>query len=347
MKVVVLGGNGFIGKRFVSLFGSCFEDIVVGNSKNAPMNDYIALEQLADGGDVIVHAAFDHSYKANIRGIHNILKICSVKKIKKLIYLSTVSVFDQTIEGKLNEDSKLSTLNDPYTREKIKIEEEIKANAPADLLVIILYPAIVYGLGGNWTKYAFHACKSKSLGLPHAGNGACNAVYVDDVANAIYKSCVTDCGSQRLLISCEETILWKNFYELHYNILKESGFPVQCNIQNTANNNSFHSNKVYNIIFNIWFRTPVGKLLNLGINIVKKIRKCSYADTNSKEALLRFLKSAVDRNYMEPIGVTRVVHSAGFSVDSGKALEILNFRSIINTNDGYRKMLTIIKEEIR
>ena len=76
MKVVVIGGSGFIGRRFINLFNSKFDEVKSLNSKVAPLSDFQLLLDNTKGFDTLVHAAFDHSYKSNLLGIKNIIKVC-------------------------------------------------------------------------------------------------------------------------------------------------------------------------------------------------------------------------------------------------------------------------------
>ena len=74
MKVAVTGGSGFIGSQFIELFGDKFESVQSLDSKSCPLDDYKKILKATKYIDVLVHGAFDHSYKKNIYGIKKILK---------------------------------------------------------------------------------------------------------------------------------------------------------------------------------------------------------------------------------------------------------------------------------
>jgi nucleoside-diphosphate-sugar epimerase len=344
MRVAVTGGSGFIGSKFIELYSEKFESIKSLDSKIAPLGEYEKIIEATKDIDVLVHTAFDHSYKNNISGIKNILKACEQNGIKKLIHISTVSVYDSDNSGQLNENSPYSKLNDPYSKEKRKIEQEIEKYQGRGFDIVILQPTIVYGLGGNWTKYAFHVCKEKEVRLPDNGNKICNAVHVDDVANAIYQSCLSDVKFDKLLVNGSESITWKEFYSKHCAVLEELNFPSHCNIQNSTNENEFHKKKMLDVVFQLWFKTPFGNLFDMMIGVLKKLRAKSYSNTNSKEELKKFLQSEVGGNILEPLAITKKVHNCNFTVDSQKAKEKIGYKSLVSFDDGMRKLRDSLME---
>ncbi len=340
MKVAVLGASGFIGGRFIELYRDKFDTVSL-SSKNAPLNDFNKLKENTIDADVLVHAAFDHSYKSNIIGIKNVLQVCKENNIKKLIYISTVSVYDPDLGGSLDENSKYSSINDPYSKEKRKIEKIID-EFDRSFDVVILQPTIVYGLGGNWTKYALHVCKSRKTLLPNDGEDKANIIYVDDVASAIDSSIESQTKYEKVLISTE-TIRWKEFYCKQCQILKELDLASNCNIENDNSNNEFHSNNLINFIFILWFKTPIGNIFDMMIESLKKIRAKSYMDVSSKDALKNFLQSEITENILSPSGITRKVHAAKFKVDTSKAKNILGFTPAYS----FDKALQRVKENIQ
>ncbi len=344
MKVAVLGASGFIGSKFVELYQNKFE-IAKLSSQLAPLNDYDKIKENTKNIDVLVHCAFDHSYKSNIVGIKNVLQVCKENNIKKLIYLSTVSVYDPDLDGNLNENSKYSNLNDPYSKEKRKIEKIID-DFDKSFDVFVLQPTIVYGLGGNWTKYALHVCKSQKTLLPNHGESKANIVYVDDVANAIYSSINSNIKYEKILIS-NEVISWREFYCKQCEILKELNLPSNCSIENDNSQNEFHSNNLINFIFTLWFKTPLGNIFDLMISTLKNIRAKNYKDTSSKDTLIKFLNSNIGQNVLNPSGITKKVHNAKFTADILKAKNILSFAPKYSFDKALQEMKKDIEEILK
>lgn len=345
MKVVVLGGSGFIGKRFGKLYSEKFDEVVLSDSKSTRLNDFASIERLTDGADVVVHAAFDHSYKYNIEGIKNVLKACRVNGVKKLVYLSTVSVFDPLLHGSLNENCPKSDLKDPYTVEKIKVEQELRKNLPDEPSVVILYPTIVYGLEGNWTTFALNACAGREVALPLEGRGLCNAVYVDDVAQAIYKSCAEAEGSMSVLISASETVTWREFYDGHLTFLNAvSGKNVKCSFSD-SNDNEFHVKPLHNILMKLLFKTPLGGVILPLLIMLKKLRANHYTPVKNGFEILTFLDSADRNRVTHPLGITRTVHFSKFKTDISEATKILGFRPEYTFKEGIEAMIENYRRE--
>lgn len=342
MKIAVTGASGFIASRFIKLYGENFKEIITLSSKNAPLHDYEKINKQLSGVDVLVHTAFDHYYQSNIQGLDNIIQACKENNIKKIVFLSTVSVYDPDIQGDLTESSDYSSYNDPYSQEKIKLENMLKKID--DMEVIILQPTIVYGIGGAWSNYIFSACKNKKVNLPFQGKMICNAVYVDDVAQAIFKAImVKNISFGKFLISGNEKINWDDLYNLHHRILIENYFLSNLNIGLIANNNEFHSNIFLNIIFYLWFKTKFSFFFNFFIKFIKKMREKKYV--HKKMSKLEFLNSDLSDNEVEPLGMTRKVHQSNFNVIIEQAQKELNYEPFFDLEKAKQKIMEQIEED--
>lgn len=337
MKIAVTGGSGFIGGRFISLFNDKVEIISL-NSKNCPLDNYELIKNATRNVDIIIHTAFDHQYKNNINGIKNILKACEENKIKKLVHISTVSVYDPYFAGELNENVKYSSLNDPYSQEKILIEKEIDKLSNKSFDIVILQPSIVYGVGGNWTKYALHACKSKGLILSNNGEFICNPIYVDDVATAIYQACISNVRYGKFLISGLNTVEWKYFYLGHSKMLDNLNLPTNIIVIDDKTTRDFHNNIVINSIFQLWFFTPFGKVMNSIVDILKRIREKKYTNILEKNSLLNFLKAPVGQDILQPSGITKLVHKSKYTINGSKANEFLQFKPEFSFDEGMKQI---------
>lgn len=347
MKIAVTGGSGFLGGCFIELYKNNFDEILTLNSNIAPLNDIDKLLNATQGVDVLIHAAFDHNYKYNIIGINNIIDVCIQNNIKKLIHISSISVYDPDIIGALSRKNQYSKIKDPYSNEKQNIEREIKKRAPKSLNIIILQPSIIYGLGGNWTKYALNVCKSASIKLPNKGSQICNAIYVKDVAKAIYQSIVTNTGSQTFIVSSQTPTTWNEFYKKHKQILEELKIPSNLEIVDNTDKNQFHSNIAVNFLFFLWFKTPLGHVFSLFLEQMKKIRAKKYPTVNSASKLKMFLLSNVNQNNMEPIGITRKIHNCHFNLDLSDTSTELNFVADYTLSDGMSDMKADIEVAIK
>lgn len=362
MKIAITGASGFIGSRFIEMFASQFSEVVAfnnsginGKTKNvnfisASMIDSENLVYHTQGCEMLIHCAFDHRYKENIKGINIILDTCKKNHIKRLIHISTVSVYDQDCTEVLNEKTAYSHLKDPYTKQKQKIEKILETNSIENFKIIALQPTIIFGLGGNWTKYAFHAAKAKQIQLPDRGERKCNAIYIDDLVQAIYAACIVDSTKmgktfEKILISGEETISWELFFNTHVKLLRKLGLPSVSQNVVEANNYEFHSNALLNLIFILWFKTPLGSLLDFAIGKLKEIRGRKYIATRTKDQFKDFIKSPTNGNIVVPLGVTRKACGANFIVNTNKAMELLNYRPSFSFEKGMESIEKKIKTE--
>lgn len=336
MKIAVTGATGFIASRFIELYQNQFAEVISLSSKNAPLNGYQAIEKHLQGVDAVVHTAFDHYYQHNIQGLKNIIQACKKNNVQKLIFLSTVSVYDPNTKTELTEDSAYSSYNDPYAKEKIQLEQMLSNVKGLD--VIILQPTIVYGLGGAWTKYAINACKHQQLMLPNKGEYACNAVYVDDVAQAIFKAIqVQNISFAKFLISGNEQVNWKQFYQLHHQVLSAYQLPSDLKV-GMATEKEFHSKALFNLIFKLWFKTKLHVLFDLCIQVLKKMREKKYAHYTLSQA--EFLKSSLVESHLEPVGMTKKVHHSDFIVNIELAKKVLGYQPIFDLKQAEQQIIT-------
>lgn len=363
MKIAITGSSGFIGTRFINQYSDKFEEVIalnlsdINKVKDNIKHIHSHLSNLSDlisyttECDIFLHLAFDHKYKENLTGIKNILKACKANHIKKLIYISTINVYDQDYKGFINELSPYSKISDPYTKEKQKIEKIITSNKNSDLKVLIIQPTIIYGLTGNWTKYAFVASKSNRLILPQAGKGICNAVYIDDVTQALFKSSIH--GFQRMqnnvekiIISGENSLQWTDFLDGHRKILENLDLPFNKSQNLINNSNEFHSNIIYNLIFKLWFKTPFGFMFNFLTSTLKQIRSKKNLTISENKSYNSFLNIEPNNNTVEPIAATKKTFNARFNVKIEKAKQMLDYMPSFTFKQGLSDIENILKTNI-
>ena len=119
MRILIIGGFGFIGGRLSAYLNRGGHQILMGTSKNrvAPswmpgaqirilnLYDVISIENTCENIDVIVYAHGlnsadckknpDLAFKNKKIEIDNLIKISRAKKIKKIIYISTAHVYGE------------------------------------------------------------------------------------------------------------------------------------------------------------------------------------------------------------------------------------------------------------
>ncbi len=165
MKLLVFGGNGFVGSNIaalalrkgweVSVASRSTKKLLEGlDMHTVDITDFIALEGLIDSfaPNVVVNAAAianidyaefhqETAYKVNTLGAINIARICADKKIK-YIFLSTDAVFNGR-SGSYTEEDAVAPLN-YYGQTKAEAEKSILREYPEGVVLrvslILGYP---------------------------------------------------------------------------------------------------------------------------------------------------------------------------------------------------------------
>jgi nucleoside-diphosphate-sugar epimerase len=175
IKMIVTGANGFIGRALVNKLKNENTKIVVLVRSNeqaeffkqhhieyiiGDITDRKSLLNLPDA-DILFHLAgvLDHTKgqnyltEVNVKGTENILEICKIKNINRLVYLSTLAV--------VANGNELNNIDETYPlpAENIGIYAESKAKAEKLLLdypnhkpeIIIVRSPFVWGNGDNFS----------------------------------------------------------------------------------------------------------------------------------------------------------------------------------------------------
>jgi len=235
-RVLVTGGTGFIGGRLVEslvLDHQAEVRVLVRNYSRASRVARFPLEFIAGdivdeetvdravtGCDYVFHCAYDfaghaqHKEKVSVRGTENICKSALRHGVKRVVHLSTFSVYGNA-EGPLDETSAKVPDGDVYAETKLAAENLVLTYAQEKKLpAVILQPTIVYGpFSRPWTVNPFMQLSSGTVLLPKDGAGLCNAVYIDDVVDAICNSAVASgVDGETILISGRQPVTWEAFY---------------------------------------------------------------------------------------------------------------------------------------
>lgn len=245
--ILVTGATGFIGSRLVQWLHEVEGARVVAlvhHFKNASrlsrfpvelrrgdMLDPDSLAAAVKGCDLIVHAAvtFAGSAQVNRRttvdGARNLCAAALAAGIKRVVYLSTISVHGDTPPGPFD----LSTPcrpGDAYGRNKLESERIFQQFVPQGLSPVILRLPVVYGPWAFWSDYPAGQLARGRVILPEGG-GLCNALYVDDAVRAVVAGLehAGDAAAVTCLISGPAPVTWTTYYEEHGKAMR--GYPTQ------------------------------------------------------------------------------------------------------------------------
>ena len=168
--VLITGATGFIGGRLAEIllepgvkvrclvrnFGHATQiarikpEIVPADLTNAAQ-----IDKAIEGVDYVIHCAHDmRSRPQNMTGLQNIVDACLKHKVRRLVYVSTFSVYEPFPDGIVSEETRDGDRNWMYVRSKLEMEEYVlKAVRERNLPASIVQPTIVYGpFSKPWTN---------------------------------------------------------------------------------------------------------------------------------------------------------------------------------------------------
>ena len=200
-NLVILGANSFVGQNIInnntkykikaiSRNNKYFQD-----SKNLKwfkcdiLNDK-NLINIVEKGDIVINCIYvENDLEKNISIIKKIIKISNIKKIKKLIHISTAVVSGVQFQKIINEKS----INKPiteYQKNKFKIEEYFN-ESKLNFNLVILRPTAIFGIGGKNLKKTISSIRDNNILISILrfcvlGNRSMHLLYIDNFIDSIY-----------------------------------------------------------------------------------------------------------------------------------------------------------------
>jgi nucleoside-diphosphate-sugar epimerase len=175
------------------------------------LDDRQALDRALEGCDTVVHLAY--SEPSHTR---NLLQVSMRRGIRRFVHVSSIAVHGPHPDQACSSESGAVIGRYPgedYSNRKAAaehiVQQAIKKGCPA----IILRPTIVYGPYGPFVTSIVTATRALGLlVLLDEGNGICNAVYVDDVCDAIVAAIQTDRGvGEAFFVNADRAVTWREF----------------------------------------------------------------------------------------------------------------------------------------
>ena len=237
-KALITGATGFIGGRLVEkliLYHGAQVRALVRDfahaSRIARYNletiggravDAEAFDRAVAGGDAILHCAHDwQGDQRNLDSARMLAEACLRHKVRRLIHVSYISAYEPLPDGEVDESTPAEPCGWSYPDNKLAVERLLlEYGDEHGLPVVVLQPTIVYGpFARSWTVAPVMRLRAGRLALPDNG-GLCNAVYVDDVVDALILAAQRDeAVGERFLISGPDTVTWREFYAAYERML--------------------------------------------------------------------------------------------------------------------------------
>ena len=229
MRILVTGGNGFLGSHLIRRLASKGYAIGATKRKNSDTSlikdlsenikwfdldllDIPLLEETIKDFDVVVHCAAivtmssknkNFIIESNARIAENIVNVALSSSLPKIIHISSIATLGKSKDGEvLNENSNWinSKTNTSYSISKYKAEQEIWRGYYEGLNVVILNPSTILG-AGDWKRSSPQIVQRIDKGVLFYPSGSTGFVDVNDVVSAIIKCLENDFNGQRFVIS--------------------------------------------------------------------------------------------------------------------------------------------------
>lgn len=221
MKILVIGGSYFLGKHFVNL-ASKNNDVIVFNRGNRPHNNVDVREIKGDRHvkedidklrtvEVDVVVDFCAYNKGDISDIIAVLG----PSLKQYVFISTVDVYKKGLGQTIDENSPLETRNyggeiGQYISGKVSLERELELTCCKNKIAYTsIRPVFIYGPDNyapregiflNWID------KAGQVLIPEDESGFFQMIYVDDLADIIYKICANELSFNKAINVCGEGV---------------------------------------------------------------------------------------------------------------------------------------------
>ncbi|NNG01583.1 MAG: NAD(P)-dependent oxidoreductase [Desulfobacteraceae bacterium] len=213
MKIIITGATGFLGRNLAeSLHKEGMSVIATGRSADigealrktginfipADITDKSQLNNAFSPADVVIHCAatagdwggYKAFYNTNVIGTRNVIDACKTHDIKKIIFISTPSVyFNGKDRYNIAENEPIPEKQFNYGKTKLKAEHDLLALGKNGFKTIILRPRAVYGKYDNiLVPRILKLSEKKNFPVINGGRALVDITYVENFVGAV-KNC--------------------------------------------------------------------------------------------------------------------------------------------------------------
>ena len=228
-KILVTGATGFIGSRLcerLSLEHRLPYRALVRNYSHAGriarlgaelatgnMLDADSLARAVDGCDAVIHLAHSDD-KTAAKETALLVKACT--GVRRFVHISSMAVHGPSPGSALvTETTPIKRWGENYSDAKAAAEAvAMSAAKRGNLAAIALRPTIVYGPFSGFVTPIIADARQGCISLIDGGRGQCNAVYVDDVCDAIMAALQhDDAVGEAFLVNGDGPLTWRDFID--------------------------------------------------------------------------------------------------------------------------------------
>lgn len=226
-RILVTGATGFIGSRLCELlsleYRVPYRALVRNYSRAAriarldaelvtgDMLDAASLARAVEGCDAVVHLAHSDDRTA-ARETALLVKACA--KVQRFVHVSSMAVHGPSPQAAIvTETTPIRRWGERYSDAKAAAEAVVTDAAKrGTLAAVALRPTVVYGPFSPFVTSIVDDARRGRISLVDGGRGVCNAVYVDDVCDAIIAALYgDDAVGEAFLVNGDDRITWRDF----------------------------------------------------------------------------------------------------------------------------------------
>ncbi len=229
-RILVTGATGFIGSRLCELlsleYRLPYRALVRDFSRAAriarldpelvagDMADADSLARAVEGCDAVVNLAHGDD-KAARRQTTQLVEACARAGVRRLVHVSSMAVHGPAPgpEVLTEANAPIRGWGEAYSDAKAAAEAVVAAAGRRGALeTVILRPTIVYGPWSFFVAPIVQDARNGFVSLIDGGRGICNAIYVDDVCDAIMAALDRDDASGgAFLLNGNDRMSWREF----------------------------------------------------------------------------------------------------------------------------------------
>jgi len=196
MKILVTGGNGFIGSRICKDLKEKGHDVKIYDLPDDILDEFPLGHEISQA-DMVLHVAAMadinvcqekqfYNFQVNVKGTYNVAMICADMK-KKLIFISTSCIYGNSLDDEEIEFKTASMASEPYAASKIAGEYIVRGTINLDW--VILRIGTVYGKGMREALFTYIALnnilKDQTIWINGSGMQNRQFIYIDDLIEGI------------------------------------------------------------------------------------------------------------------------------------------------------------------